>query len=239
MATQAQINAHDRNLRRIADDFAQGLEPLFEQFYDRLATAPNPDRLWVQQNFQPIRQYAQNSTGVLSDVLDSNLAMNSDITGTVLQPQTQSTLPQLEQEVIASVEAQIDQEQNNILNSLGMAALVGGLTATALGELRNTISSAVRRIKIRYGMSTRNFDGAVTLLQGQNQPNVVYRYTGGIVKESRDFCTRMDGRTLTEAEIRNIWSTQSWQGKQPGDPFVVRGGYNCRHIFVAEERTNA
>jgi len=24
-------------------------------------------------------------------------------------------------------------------------------------------------------------------------------------------------------------TSQTWQGKAQGDPFVVRGGYNCRH----------
>jgi hypothetical protein len=37
---------------------------------------------------------------------------------------------------------------------------------------------------------------------------------------------------MTEKQIRNIWNSQTWQGKKPGDPFVVRGGYNCRHMFV-------
>jgi hypothetical protein len=36
---------------------------------------------------------------------------------------------------------------------------------------------------------------------------------------------------LTEEEIRDIWANETWAGKAQGDPFVVRGGYNCRHSF--------
>ena len=39
-----------------------------------------------------------------------------------------------------------------------------------------------------------------------------------------------DGKTYTKEEIEEIWSG-SWAGKISGDPFVVRGGYNCRHRF--------
>ena len=36
----------------------------------------------------------------------------------------------------------------------------------------------------------------------------------------------------TEKEIRNLWNTRSWNGKANGDPFIVRGGYRCRHTWL-------
>ena len=42
----------------------------------------------------------------------------------------------------------------------------------------------------------------------------------------------MLNRTLNEKEIRDIWNRQSWGGKSPGDPFIVRGGYRCRHTWI-------
>ena len=35
----------------------------------------------------------------------------------------------------------------------------------------------------------------------------------------------------TIEKIRKEWSGD-WQGKQEGDPFVVRGGYRCRHTWL-------
>ena len=33
-------------------------------------------------------------------------------------------------------------------------------------------------------------------------------------------------------QIREIWNNQSWGGKSIGDPFIVRGGYRCRHTWL-------
>ena len=46
------------------------------------------------------------------------------------------------------------------------------------------------------------------------------------------FCRNMLNKTLTETEIRDIWNTRPWKGKSPGDPFIVRGGYRCRHTWL-------
>jgi hypothetical protein len=42
----------------------------------------------------------------------------------------------------------------------------------------------------------------------------------------------MLNRVLTEEQIREIWNTQGWAGKSTGDPFIVRGGYRCRHTWI-------
>jgi len=34
-----------------------------------------------------------------------------------------------------------------------------------------------------------------------------------------------------EEELRRIWQG-SWAGKSEGDPFIVRGGYRCRHTWL-------
>ena len=59
-----------------------------------------------------------------------------------------------------------------------------------------------------------------------------FKYTGSIIAESRDFCIRNQGKTFTEEEAQRLWSSESWSGKRSGDPFVVRGGHNCRHFWV-------
>jgi hypothetical protein len=42
---------------------------------------------------------------------------------------------------------------------------------------------------------------------------------------------RHNMKTYTEDEIREMWAENEWTGKAAGDPFIVRGGYNCRHHF--------
>ena len=38
-------------------------------------------------------------------------------------------------------------------------------------------------------------------------------------------------KIYTEEELRRIWKG-SWAGKSEGDPFIVRGGYRCRHTWL-------
>jgi hypothetical protein len=59
-----------------------------------------------------------------------------------------------------------------------------------------------------------------------------FKYSGSLVAESRDFCIQHQGQIFTEEEAQRKWSSQSWSGKRSGDPFVVRGGHNCRHFWV-------
>lgn len=78
------------------------------------------------------------------------------------------------------------------------------------------------------------FDGAFTKGRAKRQGIKRYRYEGGIIRTSRDWCNQHQGQTYTEDEIFDIWN-DDWAGKEPGDPFVVRGGYNCRHFWVPIE----
>ena len=63
------------------------------------------------------------------------------------------------------------------------------------------------------------------------------KYFGDIIPTTRRICRNILGgvykkrssNVFTVAEVRRLWSQQSWDGKKPGDPLVVRGGYNCRH----------
>jgi hypothetical protein len=78
------------------------------------------------------------------------------------------------------------------------------------------------------------FDSAVNLAAAKEIGITKWRYSGDTVRDTRDFCRRHLDKVYTEDEIRDIWSSQSWTGKAPGDPFIVRGGYNCRHYWEVE-----
>jgi len=77
--------------------------------------------------------------------------------------------------------------------------------------------------------SLMGFDGQFAKYRADELGLTHYVYTGTTVRDSRDFCRRNVGKIYSEEEIRDIWSSQSWNGKAQGDPFIVRGGYNCRH----------
>ena len=58
-----------------------------------------------------------------------------------------------------------------------------------------------------------------------------FEYYGDLINDSRQFCVDHVGKTYTTEEINEIWQG-SWAGKSAGDPFIVRGGYNCRHQWL-------
>lgn len=77
--------------------------------------------------------------------------------------------------------------------------------------------------------SLMGFDGQFAKYRADELGLTHYKYSGTTVRDSRDFCRRNVNKVYSEDEIRRIWANTTWQGKAQGDPFVVRGGYNCRH----------
>lgn len=80
--------------------------------------------------------------------------------------------------------------------------------------------------------SVMQFHGQFTVAKAKESGLEHFTYTGTLVRDSRPFCQSMLNKTLTEKEIRDIWNNRSWQGKSTGDPFIVRGGYRCRHTWI-------
>ena len=79
--------------------------------------------------------------------------------------------------------------------------------------------------------SLMGFDGQFAKYRADQLGLTSYVYYGSLVRDSREFCIENANKIFTEDEIRQKWADETWQGKAQGDPFVVRGGYNCRHHF--------
>lgn len=80
-----------------------------------------------------------------------------------------------------------------------------------------------------------DFDGVFIVHRATQAGLDKFRYSGSLVADSRDFCISNQGRVFTADEAKAHWSSRSWGGKRSGDPFVVRGGYGCRHFWVPVE----
>ena len=79
--------------------------------------------------------------------------------------------------------------------------------------------------------SVMQFDGQFTVYKAKEAGVNKFKYTGTLVRDSRKHCRDHIGKTYTEEELRRIWQG-SWAGKAEGDPFIVRGGYRCRHTWL-------
>ena len=77
--------------------------------------------------------------------------------------------------------------------------------------------------------SVMQFDASINVAAGKEVGAERWKYYGSVIRDSREWCKEHAGKTYTEDEIREMWANNSWAGKAPGDPFIVRGGYNCRH----------
>ena len=116
---------------------------------------------------------------------------------------------------VAAVQQSIKSKLGNINTAASVGTRMSTLVDDVVGEFNGTFSKA--------RAASKNID--------------MFEYVGGIMSTSRPFCISMVGSRLSEEDIQNIWDGEHWAGKEPGDPFVVRGGYNCRHYWVPIEES--
>lgn len=102
----------------------------------------------------------------------------------------------------------------------GTPDLDGRLLSYSRGILRDTL--------FQY---SRAFQQSVTSDLGLEW----YRYIGGIVKDSREFCIDRNGGYFHESEIK-AWAKLDWQGKNKlttgSSIFIYCGGHNCNHSLI-------
>jgi len=80
--------------------------------------------------------------------------------------------------------------------------------------------------------SLRQFDGSFVAHKAQEANITSFRYDGSNITDTRQWCRDLKGQILTKDEIFNRWNNSTWKGKSSSDPFVARGGYNCRHFWT-------
>ena len=94
------------------------------------------------------------------------------------------------------------------------------------------LGNNLRRYASVYAVDSLNqFSSTLTITTANEQGIDRFEYYGDLILDSRDFCRKHIDKIYTRAEIEKIWKGE-WAGKAPGDPFIVRGGYNCRHQWL-------
>ena len=63
-----------------------------------------------------------------------------------------------------------------------------------------------------------------------------YRYVGGLMDTTRDFCKSRNGKYYDKATVESWGALGDWDGKMAGTNektiFVTAGGYNCQHSIL-------
>jgi hypothetical protein len=97
-----------------------------------------------------------------------------------------------------------------------------------LGQLHNWISQVTRDI---FSVFDRAYNNSVAV-----ELDLEFgQYAGGLVKDSRKFCTDRAGKFYHVKEVES-WASEEWQGKyrrtNARNILDWLGGYNCMHLFA-------
>jgi hypothetical protein len=99
---------------------------------------------------------------------------------------------------------------------------------------RDRVGNNLRRYATGYAHdSLMQFSASANVSIGTELDIDRWEYYGDSISDTREWCRNHAGRIMTTDEIRDEWADNDWQGKSSGDPFIVRGGFNCRHHWVA------
>lgn len=94
------------------------------------------------------------------------------------------------------------------------------------------LGNNLRRYASTYAVDSLNqFSSTLTITTANEQGIDRFEYYGDLILDSRQFCREHVDKVYDRDEIEKIWEGE-WAGKAPGDPFIVRGGYNCRHQWL-------
>lgn len=129
-----------------------------------------------------------------------------------------------------------DQEEIRQLVEVAKTA-TGARQQAAIDRLHSVYASDrlgnnLRRYATGYATDSLNqYSATLTVTTANEQGIDTFEYYGDVIRDSREFCKKHVGKEYNREEIARIWEG-SWQGKASGDPFIVRGGYNCRHQWL-------
>lgn len=228
----------DRNQRQLSE----ALITLENRITDLMATAPLKDGSlfdleWAVKARADIRKLVEDEyLATVDDIvrqyggvaLDTQKMLETYGSFTKLDPEIIRQLQTLEfqgfQEVGTEYLDVVSKEvYQNTLTGTSFAASVANVKAVQGGRLASNAKQLVHD-------SLMQFDASVNTAIGKQSGATKWKYVGRIIETTRPFCRKHEGKTFTTEEIQEIWEG-SWAGKASGDPFIVRGGYNCGHQF--------
>jgi hypothetical protein len=142
------------------------------------------------------------------------------------------------------------------MNTLGVTAtqeIVSGmydmvLTGSKFSDIVDIAKNSLTGIKTKAGKplssyasqqihdSLMGYYSQIEQVKAKDAGIDTYIYYGNLMSSSRAFCIARAGRTFTRKQI-DSWNKFRWQGKKPGSVFINRGGYNCRHSFMAVRKS--
>jgi hypothetical protein len=201
------------NLKQ-AQKMHTALTHMFEDIYGKQITAHvkgyKEVANWVLENFDTL--------DVAADFTDIDKAM----------------IKQLNKQTVIEFTALGEQAKQRITQSLynsiaaqaPFADFVGEISAALTGRLDKRGRPLSVHAELYANDAIMNFYNSVHIEKARSLGMRWLLYSGTIMANTRDFCSRRVGKAYSIAQI-NSWD-HSWTGKR-GSALVYRGGWNCRH----------
>ena len=233
----AAVEKHSQTVK----DAAQPLTTISEDFMTQSSAPAGPE------DYQSQSQLLELSSQELANAMSSSgedivktvvLGTVAGLSGAALIDQARGRISGIQMD---STDPDVRREQRKLRKLVKSGASGASVTATT-NKLKRMLPGSVNTagsIAVKLTTSVDNvvgsYNGTYAKAQGSRNGVEQFEYVGGVMATSRPFCVSMVGSIMNAEDIQNLWDGSSWAGKEPGDPFVVRGGYNCRHYWVPVE----
>lgn len=213
-----EIDTQIREYQQIVDS----METMLNSYTDFTGVDPEVISQLQRVSFQGFEDIAVTFTNDLAEELYQNT-----LTGRSLEDSVRTMRQKINGVYIASDQAEIERlvEMANAGDDEAVRQLHQLYAADRTG---NNMRRYARQMVFDSAMQ---FDAAINVAAGKEIGTTQWKYYGSVVTDTREFCARHAGKVLSSEYIRDTWAKENWKGKASGDPFIVRGGYNCRHHF--------
>ena len=237
---------HGDNLARLAarhqERLAESLVTLENRIVDLMANAPLQDGNlfdleWAISARNEIRQLVD---AEYLPQIDSILREYPEVAaGAESMLKTYGSFTQIDPKIITQLQTLEFQGFQDIgaeyVDAIAKEVYQNTLTGRSFADSVNTIKQVAGGEMARYAKqqvhdSLMQFDAAINVSIGKEAGAKKWKYVGSLIETSRPFCREHEGEVMDDEKIEQLWGT-SWAGKAAGDPFIVRGGYNCGHRF--------
>ena len=142
-----------------------------------------------------------------------------------------AVVSQLQQLTFNGFEALGEEFIEEVANQVYKNTLTNASFAESVQQIRNSVDADLGRYaQVALHDGLMDFDRSITMNMSLAAGAERFKYYGPDDAKTREHCDKYVGKTLTIDEINEAWS-DTWSGKRSGSPFVVAGGYNCRHRF--------
>jgi len=142
-----------------------------------------------------------------------------------------AVVSQLQQLTFNGFEALGEEFIEEVATQVYKNTLTGASFADSVQQIRNSVDADLGRYaQVALHDGLMDFDRSITANMSLGAGATRFKYYGPDDSKTREHCDKHVGKTMTIEEINEAWSGE-WSGKREGSPFVVGGGYNCRHRF--------